>query len=285
MSEPLDAIELPLALGALHATLLRGRTFNDHDTKDSPRVAMIDQALAEKFFRGQNPVGKRIFCGPGGNDTYSHWYEIVGVIATMKFHGADPTPATPVLFFPLAQTYRNTLVLLVRADPRAGALEKSIREIVARVDHRQPVYDVRSMSDRVAQTWATQRLLTSLLTAFAGLALLLATVGLYGVLSYNSVRRLREIALRVALGANRGQIRSLVFSHGLRLLIFGCVIGLLGTFVSTTALRSVLFESASNDPAIYLIVAGILAFATTMACWFPAQRALRVDPISLLRSE
>ena len=272
-------------LGALHATLLRGRAFNEHDTQDSPRVAMIDQALAARFFRGQNPIGKRFTCNPDGNTTDYFWYEIVGVVATVKRHGADPTPASPMLYFPLAQTYRNTLTLLVRADAKAGALEKPIREAVASVDHRQPVYEVRSMSDRVAETWATQRLLTSLLAVFAGLALVLATVGLYGVLSYDAARRLREIALRVALGANRAQIRALIFSHGARLLASGCALGLAGALVAAMTLRSLLTDVAPNEPGIYILVAGILSLATAIACWFPAQRALQVDPITVLRAE
>ncbi|HEY1771188.1 MAG TPA: ABC transporter permease [Chthoniobacterales bacterium] len=272
-------------LGALGATLLRGRAFDVHDTKDSPRVTMIDQALADKFFRGQNPIGKRLTCNPDGNDTRYYWYEIVGVVATMKRQGAEPTAASPLIHFPLAQVYRNTLTLLVRSDAKAGALEKPIRDIVASVDHRQPVYDVRSMSDRVAQTWATQRLLTNLLAVFAGLALVLATVGLYGVLAYNAARRLREIALRVALGASRGQIRGFIFNHGLRLLLIGCAVGLAGAVLSVTMLGTVVTASSPNEPAIYLFVAAILALATAIACWFPAQRALRVDPITVLRTE
>ncbi len=272
-------------VGALGATLVRGRAFNERDTKDSPLVVMIDQTLAEKFFPGQNPIGKRITTDPDGDGSEYRWYEIVGVIAPMKFYGAEPTPPLPVLYFPLAQTYRTTLVLLVRSRQSASALAKQISEKVASVDSRQPVYDVRSMSDRVAQTWATQRLLTFLLSVFAALALLLATIGLYGVLSYNAIRRLREVALRLALGATPTQIRGLIFNHGLRLLIIGCVIGLAGAIVAASALRSVLFEISPAQPAIYLLVATVLALATAIACWFPAQRAIRVDPIETLRTE
>jgi ABC-type antimicrobial peptide transport system permease subunit len=203
----------------------------------------------------------------------------------MKFYGAEPTPPFPVIYFPLAQMHRTTLVLLVRSHQKSSALEKSIREIVSSVDSRQPVYDMRSMSDRVAQTWATQRLLSFLLSVFAGLALLLATVGLYGVLSYNAIRRLREIALRLALGATPGQIRGLIFSHGARLLLIGCALGLLGAFASAIGLRSVLYQFTVASPLVYFVVAAILSFATALACWFPAQRATRVDPIVTLRTE
>ncbi len=272
-------------LGALGATLVRGRAFNERDTKDSPLVVMVDQTLAEKFFPGQSPIGKRITSDPDGDGNQYRWYEIVGVVAPMKFYGAEPTPPLPVIYFPLAQMYRTNLVLLVRSPQSASALARQISETVASVDSRQPVYDVRSMSDRVGQTWATQRLLTFLLSVFAGLALLLATIGLYGVLSYNAIRRLREVALRLALGATPAQIRGLIFGHGLRLLLAGCVVGLAGAIISASALRSVLFEISPAQPLIYLLVAVVLTLATAIACWFPAQRAIRVDPIETLRAE
>jgi ABC-type antimicrobial peptide transport system permease subunit len=139
------------------------------------------------------------------------------------------------------------------------------------------------MSARVAETWATQRLLTFLLSVFAGLALLLASVGLYGVLSYNALRRLREIALRLALGARPGQIRTLVFSHGIRLLLIGCVIGLIAAISAASVLRNALFEVAPFEPSIYVLVAAILALATAIACWLPAARACRTDPMIVLR--
>lgn len=272
-------------LGALGATLIRGRALSARDTKNSPLVVMIDQALADKFFPGQNPIGKRITCDPDGDGNQYRWYEIVGVVATMKFYGAQPTPPNPVIYLPLAQMYRTNLVLLVRSSQPAAALAKQISETVASVDSRQPIYDLRAMSDRVAQTWATQRMLTFLLSVFAGLALLLATIGLYGVLAYNTIRRLREIALRLALGATPAQIRGLIFGHGLKLLIIGCAVGLAGAVTSAPMLRSVLFEISPAQPFIYVIVAFVLALATSIACWFPAQRALRVDPIETLRAE
>lgn len=272
-------------LGALCATLLRGRTFDARDTKDAPRVIMVDQALAEKFFPGQDALGKRLSCDPDGDGTENKLFEIVGIVGTIKAHGADPTPPLPLIYFPQAQMYRTTLVLFVRTHLPAQALENQIREAVAGVDGRQPIYDVRSMEDRVAETWATQRLLTFLLSVFAGLALLLAGIGLYGVLSYNAVRRLREIALRLALGATSGQIRALIFSHGGRLLLIGSALGLVGALACSTVLRSALFDVSALDPLIYLLVAAVLTVATAIACWFPSQRAVRVDPIETLRTE
>jgi predicted permease len=268
---------------AFGTPLLRGRVFNERDTKSSPLVAIIDQTLAEKFFPGEDPIGQRLLTDPDGNGSQNRPFEIVGVVGRMKFHGADEAQGFAVIYFPLAQIERRNLVLLARSSMPAGALEKTIREIVAGIDPRQPVHDVRSMSARVAETWATQRLLTFLLSIFAGLALLLASVGLYGVLSYNALRRLREIALRLALGAQPGQIRGLIFRHGIRLLLVGCAIGLLAAISAASVLRSVLFHVAAIEPSMYILVTAILALATAIACWLPAARACRTDPMIVLR--
>jgi putative ABC transport system permease protein len=271
--------------GTFKAPLLHGRTFTERDTKASPLVAIIDQTLAEKYFPGEDPIGKRLSTDPDDTGVNNRSFQIVGIAARMKFHGSDESATMPVVYFPLSQVERRSLVLLVRAPFGTASFEKTARRIVSDIDPRQPVYDVRSMSARVAETWATQKLLTFLLSVFAGLALLLATIGLYGVLSYNAVRRLREIALRLALGARPGQIRALMFSHGLRLLLIGCGVGLVGAGVSATLLQSALFQVTPVDPAIYFVVAIVLALATAVASWLPAQRASHTDPAVILRSE
>ncbi|HJT79565.1 MAG TPA: ABC transporter permease, partial [Chthoniobacterales bacterium] len=268
---------------ALRTPLLRGRLFTERDTKQAPNVAIIDQTAAEKYFPGEDPIGKRFTSDADGSVSEKRSFEIVGVVGRMRFRGSDETRDPGVAFFPHAQLERRNLVLLVRTAIPAPVLQKTIAEIVASIDPGQPVHDVKSMSDRVTATWATQRLLTFLLSIFAGLALLLATVGLYGVLSYNALRRLREIALRLALGAQPGQIRGLIFSHGARLLALGCVIGLVGAGLSAYALRSVLFHVPALEPSIYVLVTTILAAATAAACWLPASRACRTDPMIVLR--
>jgi predicted permease len=268
---------------AFGAPLLRGRVFNERDTKNSPLVAIIDQTVAERFFPGEDPIGQRLSIDPDGSGSDNRLFQVVGVVGRMKFHGAEEAQTLAVIYFPLAQVERHNLVLLARTSTPSGSLERTIQEIVAGIDPRQPVHDVRGMSARVAETWASQRLLTFLLSAFAGLALLLASVGLYGVLSYNALRRLREIALRLALGARPAQIRALVFSHGIRLLLIGCAIGLLAAVSAAGVLRSTLFQVATIEPSIYILVTAILALATAIACWLPAARACRTDPMMVLR--
>ena len=265
--------------------LLRGRTFNAGDTANSPRVIVIDQALAEQYFPGEDPLGKRLSVDVGNDNEGYAFAEIIGVVARMRFHAFDETAPVPVIYCSTAQAYRAGLGLFVRAGSGVKALDKPIRDIVSSIDPNQPVFDVRLMQDRVEDTWGTQRLLTFLFSIFAGLALLLAMIGLYGLLAYTTLKRVREIGVRMALGARPGQIRALVLSHGMRLLLIGSGIGLLAAFALSRVLQSVLFEVKGIDPRIYLGVGLILFGATFLASWLPARRASRVDPMVSLRTE
>jgi len=272
---------------ALKINLLRGRTFNEHDRADSPPVVIIDQVLADMTFKGQDPIGKRILVDTesdvAGDGPRLH--EIVGLVPHPKVRGYDDAQPVPAFFFPQSQVGRTNLVLLVRASGNLKRLEKPIRDIVGGLDPMQPLFDFQTMEERVAATWATQRLLSFLLAIFAGLALLLAAVGLYGVLSYSAFRRLREIAVRLALGARPAHIRGLVMGHGLRLFGIGIAIGALGVLASAGLIRSFLFGVSPLDPQTYLVVGLILSVVTILAAWLPARRACRVNPIVALRAE
>jgi putative ABC transport system permease protein len=270
-------------LGTCKTPLLRGRALNERDTKNSPLVVMIDQTMAERFFRGEDPIGQQLSVDPDGSGSDNRWFQIVGVVGRMRFRSSIETETPPVIYFSMGQVQRRSLVLLARTSIEISSFEKTVRAFVAGIDPTQPVYSIRSMSWRVGETRATQRLLAFLLVVFAVLALLLASVGLYGVLSYTALRRLREIGLRLALGARPAQIRALIFNHGLRLLLIGCACGLFAAVFIATILRSVLFEMTPLQPAIYLLVAAILTLATLIACWLPAARACRTDPMVVLR--
>src|SRR5438270_411848 len=197
--------------------LLRGRTFNERDTKDSPRVIIIDQAMAEQFFPGEDPIGKRLSVDAGNDEEGYVMSEIVGVVGRMRFHAIDEMAPLPVIYCSMAQAQRTSLGLFVRSNMSAPSLTKLIRDTVNSIDPSQPVFDARPMIDRVHETWGTQRLLSFLFSIFAGLALLLATVGLYGLLAYTTLKRVREIGIRLALGARPAQIRLLVLSHAMHL--------------------------------------------------------------------
>jgi putative ABC transport system permease protein len=272
---------------ALKINLIRGRMFNEYDRVDSPPVVIIDQTLADMTFKGQDPIGKRILVDAESDVTGDgpRLWEIVGLVPHVKMHGYGEATPTPAFFFPQAQIGRTGLVLHVRASGNVKRLEKPIREIVGRLDPMQPLFDFRTMDERVAATWATHRLLTFLLAVFAGLALLLAAVGLYGVLAYTAFRRLREIAVRLALGASPAHIRGLVMGHGLRLFGVGIAMGALAVAASAGVIRSFLFGVSPLDAQTYLAVGFILSVVTVLAAWIPARRACRVNPIVALRSE
>jgi predicted permease len=265
--------------------LLRGRLLNERDTKDSPRVIVIDQAMAEQYFPGEDPIGKRLGVDVGNDNESWVMSEIVGVVAKMRFHAVDEMAPLPVIYCSMAQAQRTSLGLFVRSSMSSAALSKSIHAAAVSIDPNQPVFDARPMLNRVEETWGAQRLLTFLFSVFAGLALVLATVGLYGLLAYTTLKRVREIGIRLALGARPAQIRTLVLSHGLQLLLIGSAIGLVAALALSRALQSVLFEVKGIDPRIYLGVGALLGAATSLASWIPARRASRVDPIIALRTE
>jgi putative ABC transport system permease protein len=268
----------------MRASLIRGRVFNEFDTATSPPVTVIDQLLADKIFSGEDPIGKRLRMDPADTGKNQMW-EIVGVVGRMKARAFDDIDTLPVVYFPQRQVERTNYVLMVRTNVPAGSLEKTIRETVASVDPAQPVFEVRSMFSRVQETWAHSRFMSFLLLVFGGLALMLSMVGLYGVLAFSALRRLREIGVRLALGAQPSQIRALILGQGVRLLTIGLVIGFAGALACSRVLGSFLFEVKAIDPAIYAAVSLLLALAAILACWIPARRASRVDPIVTLRTE
>ena len=265
--------------------LLRGRMFNEHDTKDSPRVIVIDQAMAEQVFPGEDPIGKRLSVDPGNDEEGYVMSEIVGVVGRMRFHAVDEMAPLSIIYCSMAQAQRTSLGLFVRSSMSAAALSKSIHDVAASIDPNQPVFDARPMLDRVQVTWGTHRLLSFLFSIFAGLALVLATIGLYGLLAYTTLKRVREIGIRLALGARPAQIRMLVLSHGMQLLLIGSAIGLFSAFALSRALQRVLFEVEGVDPKIYLGVGLVLFGATLFASWIPAHRASRVNPVVAFRAE
>jgi putative ABC transport system permease protein len=285
----MPSADLEVVTGDYFATfkvpLLRGRAFNAGDTSNSPRVIVIDQALAEQYFPGEDPIGRRLSVDVGNDDEGYVMSEIVGVVARMRFHAFDEMSPLPLIYCSISQAQRTGLGLFVRSSLSAASLGKSIRDAVHSIDPAQPVFDVRLMQERVEDTWGTHRLLSFLFSVFAGLALLLATIGLYGLLAYTTLRRVREIGIRLALGARPAQIRVLVLSHGMHLLLIGSAIGLVSAFALSRALQSVLFEVKGIDPRIYLGVGLLLFGATLLASWIPARRASRVDPIIALRAE
>jgi putative ABC transport system permease protein len=268
----------------MRTPLLRGRAFEARDTKDQPPAIIIDQLLAERHFPGESAVGKRLKMHTGGEGAIE-FRNIVGVVPHLKVYGFEETTVLPQAYIPITQMPQTGLVVLLRTTLSPKSLEKPVRDIVASLDPAQPAFEFKTMQERVEETWATPRLMSFLLVCFAVLALTLAVVGLYGVMAFNGLRRMREIGVRLALGAMPAQIRTMMLRQGLRLLCAGLVLGFAGAVALSRVIHSLLFGVSANDPLIYCTVTLVLAAAALFACWIPARRASRVNPMIILRAE
>jgi putative ABC transport system permease protein len=256
--------------------LRSGRTFAERDLNDP--VVIVNETMARRFWPGEDPVGRKFVTGPWGpNPTYS---TIIGVAGDVKNFGLDSEPSMDLYFPSLTPSY---LVVKSSGDPAllAGAVRREIRAI----DPDVPVSDVRTMDDVLAQSARSRRWTMALLSVFAGLALLLALIGIYGVMSWLVSQRTREIGIRVALGAGRGQVVGMVIRYGLRLSAIGASIGIGGAFALRRVLSGLVFEVSTADPLIYGAVAMAMFAVALLACYIPARRAARVDPLIALRWE
>jgi len=264
--------------------LLEGRTFEPQD--DNPnamKVVMVNQALAKRFWTG-SPIGRRV--NPGFNDP-KVWFTIVGVVEDTKNAGMDK-PAGPELYFQVRQVNQfigANVNFVVRAANDSAPLEGSIRNAVRELDPSLPVYNLWSMDEVVSKSMVQPRFLALLLATFSGIALFLAAIGIYGVMAYSVAQRTQEIGVRMALGARPLHVLRLIFQQSLGMLLIGTVIGLAGAFALTRLMRTLLFEITATDPLTYVSVIGLLTVVALLACYIPARRAAKVDPLIALRYE
>ncbi len=267
--------------------MVRGRAISEHDTADTPPVVVVNQTLVDRYFRGQNPIGKRLevaFATP------PNWREIVGVVADVKTTGLDQD--SPVQVY-AAYYQRPTFVaalpsfltVIARTGPDPATLGTPMKAAILNVDCSQPVYLVQPMTTVVADSISQRRFSLVLLAFFAATALLLASTGLYGVMSYVVVQRTGEIGIRMALGAQKNQVLLLVQRQGMALVLAGLVIGAIGGLLLTRLMMSLLFHVAPHDPLAMSIGASTLLIVAWLACYIPARRAARVDPLIALRYE
>ena len=271
-------------LGALGVKLVAGRDFNADDNWRSTRVVLIDTQFAEKEFHGRDPIGQHIWTGGTSPERESDWMEIIGVVDHINTLGPGQ-PSLPQLYWFTQQTIPQSMGFAVRAEREPVAVVSSLRTALREVADDLSMANVRTMDQLLAANIANQRLVGMLLGAFAALALLLAGVGLYGVVSYSVSQRTREIGIRVALGATARSIVRLTMQQGARLASLGLIIGLGAALALTRLLQSLLFETSPHDPLIYGLVAAALLGVTALACWLPARRAAKVDPMIALRAE
>jgi putative ABC transport system permease protein len=272
--------------------LLGGRFFTEHDDDKRPAVAIINKEAARQFWPGQNPIGKRIgvnYTGPGRrSEATPRLRQIVGVVGNIRHDSLDSSPL-PAIYLPYLQDETNhdmaTMSLFVRADGNAMALADSLRDRIHAVDPNQPVQNIQNVADLVSQSVATRRYTLFLVAAFAVVGLLLAAVGVYGVISYVTSQRAREFGIRIALGATRARVVSHVLRRSAVLTAFGCVAGILSALLLTHLLSSLLFEVSPLDLFSFSAAVALLAVVSIGASLVPACRAGRVDPIVAMQSD
>ena len=262
----------------------QGRRFNAGDIKGRVGAVIINEALAEKYFAGEDPLGKRLNIGVIVDDDEAEEWQIVGLVGDVK-HAALDRKAQPEIYVPFKQKAWRGGHLVVRGATDVTGLTGAIRSEILTIDKDQPVYGMELLDQLISGTLTQQRFYMLLLAAFAGAGLLLALVGVYGVLSYTVSQSTREIGIRIALGARRADILKLVVGHGMLLAAAGISIGLLGAFALTRVLSSLLFEVSATDATTFAAIAVITALVALLACYLPARRATKIEPIIALRYE
>ena len=269
--------------GLMGTPLLRGRAFTEADGPDAPRVVIVNETFARRFLPGEDPIGKRMNYGNNPDPTQNPWRTIVGVVADTRRNGFDREPR-PESYIPLQQRPPGwTIYVLRTSSPDPGALVSAVRNAVRGIDPDQPIFGIKTMEQLMTETTAQRRLNTILLGTFAGLALLLAAVGIFGVMNYSVTQRTQEIGIRLALGAQRGDVLKLVVGQGMMLALIGVGVGLFGAWALTRLLANMLYGVSATDPVVFIGVAGLLALVAVIACYLPALRASRVAPTVALR--
>jgi putative ABC transport system permease protein len=275
----------------MRITLRRGRTFTAEDRAGAPLVMVINEALARQAWPGEDPIGKRVACCEPGPDGSPNWKTVVGVVADTRAMGLARDPA-PEFYLPVAQAPRaawswldRTMTVAVRTSGEPISAVGAVRDAVRAVDPTVPVYNIGTMDQRITTSLSQTRFSTMLLSVFGGIALLLAAIGVYGIISYGVTQRVQEIGIRLALGAQGRDVLTLVMRHAAVLAGLGLVVGLAGALALTRLLAGLLFRVSPTDPPTFAVGIVVLTFVALLAAALPARRAARVDPIVALRSE
>jgi putative ABC transport system permease protein len=276
-------VATPGYLRAMQIQLVDGRAFDEHDALDRAPVALVGETAARKLWPGQTPLGRRVRF-PGSEKNPQPWRTIVGVVRDVKQYGLDRADVMQ-LYLPEAQYPASFMTMVVRSKSDAAALLGAVRREVGTADKELAVFNVATMEQLLADSVALRRFSMLLLGVFAAVAVALAGVGIYGVISYSVAQRTREIGVRVALGAQRRDVLRLVLGRGLGLAGAGIALGLAGGLAVTRVISSLLFGVGARDPVTFAAVAALLAFVALLACLAPARRAMKVDPMVALRYE
>jgi putative ABC transport system permease protein len=276
----------PDYIRTLGMVLQRGRAFTDADNATAPPVALVNEKLARQYWPNEDPVGKRFMWGrfdPASKDAHK-WVTVVGVVDDTKMYGLA-NPSRLEVYAALLQEVNNDMDLVVKSRLDPSALTSEIRSVVAAVDKDQPIYAIATMNKIMSDDVAAQRLTLVLLGLFSALAVMLAAIGIYGVISYSVAQRTHEIGVRMSLGAQPRDVLRMVLGQGGKIALVGIAIGIIAAFGLTRLMSGLLFSVSASDPGTFAAVAGLLVFVALVACYIPARRAMRVDPMVALRYE
>jgi putative ABC transport system permease protein len=266
--------------------LVRGRFFDERDHRNAQPVMIISSAFARRYFPKEDPIGKRIEIGGGEGPSRARYKtrEIVGIVGDLRTENLAKEPA-PTYYVPLPQLMWSVPTLVVRTAGMPADLAPQVARVLREMDAEAPLYEIRSMEDYLALDLGRARFQTVLLGLFAGVALLLTAVGLYGVMAQSVAQRTQEIGIRMAMGATRENVRAMVLRRGTLLSLSGTLIGVLGALALARLIESLLYQIPPRDPMTYVSVCAILAAVALLATYVPAVRATRLDPMVALRYE
>jgi predicted permease len=288
---PLSLTVTPGYFEALGIRMARGRSFDDRDTENAPQVVIVDERLAQHFWPDRDPIGRRMYMPSDTKDLlkideHTVWITVVGVARTLRYENLDGSSA-PVgaYYFPNSQQPAGAFTFALKSSADQASVIRALRAEMSRLDPDLAVFDVHSMSDRIDLSLASRRTSMLLANAFGGVALFLATLGIYGVLANLVAQRTREIGIRVALGSTRAGILRLVLREGFQLVAVGLILGVVGAISLQKAFASEIYGVRPLDPLVLASVVALLAIVALAACAVPASRAMRVDPMVALRYE
>jgi putative ABC transport system permease protein len=267
---------------AMQIPLLAGRAFNGGDAENSPHVAVINETLARGFFPKDDAIGQHIMLG-APRSGYP-WMTIIGVVGDVKTTALDQE-TIPQFYAPLTQDASPFVSLVIRTTGDPMKMARQAAAMVHSIDPDRPVYDIQTMEQHVDTTIRQPRFVSMIAGFFAGVALFLAAIGIFGVVAHATIQRTREIGLRMALGADANRVLGLVIGGGLRPVIGGIALGIAGALALNRALSSILFQVKADDPATFLLAPAVLIAVAFTACLIPARKATRIDPMTALRSE
>jgi putative ABC transport system permease protein len=267
----------PRYFNTMGIPLLRGRMLSNRDGRDAPPAILIDETLAHQYWPNENPLGQRM-------RLWGEYREVVGIVGQVHHYGLEKQPE-PTIYAPFEQMPDKAMALAVRTTMDTQAVAKAVKEAVWSVDRGQPVFQIRSMDEYLSLADTAPRISTLLLAVFAGISMLLAALGIHGVVSYGVAQRTREFGLRMALGSTPGQLKSLVIRSGIKTALVGLLVGMAGAAALASGLRALLYGVGPLDPVVMGGVAALLLTVALVANYVPARRATRIDPIEALHNE